>query len=182
MNYEKEYARAVNSKGKYTYVSGYKEKKVKVIHNKCGNVIELSIPGALVETKKDTCKMCKPFKPNKYYQRRTKKNMTEIEKYVNKEAKKLMEVMHFDGYLFGLDLKEYVRLAVISDNFALTKFKEKDLIDTYISLIKEKYDIQRIAICRDCNTILKGSKWGSKDNYTKRRCIKCEKKGEKKDE
>lgn len=178
IDFEKEYANSLARKGKYTYISGYKEKKVKVRHNKCGNIVELSIAGALKDTKKDVCQKCKPVNVNRYYVSRNRKNLTEIERYVSKEAKKLVEVMHADGYLFGLDLKDYVVLAVKNDTYALKKFDEEDLINTYIYMIKERYASHRIAICRTCNKVVKGYKWGSKENYNKRQCNDCIKKGE----
>lgn len=180
MSFEREYARAVNEKGKYTYISGYNEKKVKVRHNKCGNVIELSIPGALVETKRDICKACKAgnYKTKNYTPKtKPKQEKTEIEKFCNKEVMRLMETMFQDGYLFGDELKEFVRLSVITYEFALTKYSEQELIDTYMKMIIEKYRKQKIGVCRKCGKVYKGlQEWGGRDRFLYKTCFRCNRK------
>lgn len=179
---ELNYKKAVEAKGKYKYISGYKEKRVLVKHIRCGNILEMSIPGALVDTKRDLCKECRVDSYSKYYKpvKREKlhqKPLTEIERYVDREAQKLIETMKSEGYLFGEDLREFVRLSVVSDKFGLSKFNEKDLIDTYLKMIIKKYKYHAVGICKRCGKIHKSVKdWGSRDRYNNRICFRCARK------
>lgn len=175
---EQEYKERVESQGRFEYIEGFVSmgKPVLVRHKACGAVISMIANGALVKGKGDTCKVCRNSNAQKHY--KNNRLETEIERYCRSEAKPICETMSTEGYLFGKELEEYVRICLKDVYFVRNnKYDLEDCIDLVLEYVYIHYQKNYIGVCKCCKKIQRGkSRWAFKNGYRIRVCAKCSKK------
>lgn len=172
---EKMYKERLEALGRYEYIEGFTNyaSPVKVRHKACGSILTMIANGALIMGKTDTCKACRGDSSTpRYVNNRLE---TDIERYCRHEAKPICETMSTEGYLFGKELEEYVRLCLLDIYFIRNnRFDIEDCLDLVLENVYTYYRKNYVGVCKCCKKVQRGkTRWAKGNGYRIRLCDRC---------